>query len=174
MRYPHSFFFILCGLLLALPVMALEQDEASVKAAFIFNFTKFVEWPTANEGPLQICLLGEPDLLLTALTNLEGKLSQGSNIHVRNVAGDADSLGGCRVIVVGASETARVATILGNAQQQPALTVSEIDHFADDGGMIALVVDNARVQFEINSQAAQRANLKLSAQLLKLARKVKQ
>ena len=173
MRYLLLLCSILSGLLLAEPVMALEQDEASVKAAFIYNFTKYVEWPPKTSGPLQICLLGEPDPLLTALMNLEGKQSQGSAIHVRNAGRDGSSLDGCRVIVVGASETARVAAILGNAQKQPALTVSEIEHFADEGGMIGLVVDGARVQFEINAQAAQRANLRLSAQLLKLARKVK-
>lgn len=166
-------FSILTGLLLAQPAMALEQDEASVKAAFIYNFTKYVEWPPETNGPLQICLLGEPDPLLTALTTLEGKQSQGSNIHVRSAGRDGTSLDGCRVIVVGTSETVRVAAVLDNARKQPALTVSEIEHFAEGGGMIGLVVDGNRVQFEINTQAAQRANLRLSAQLLKLARKVK-
>jgi hypothetical protein len=164
---------ILSGMLLALPVMALEQDEASVKAAFIYNFTKYVEWPPETNGPLQICLLGEPDPLLTALLNLEGKQSQGSIIHVRIAGRDGGSLDGCRVIVVGTSEAVRIAAILDSARRQPALTVSEIEHFADDGGMIGLVVDGVRVRFEINAQAAQRANLRLSAQLLKLARKVK-
>lgn len=174
MRFLIPFFSVLCGLLCALSVMALEQDEADVKAAFIYNFTKFVEWPAETRGPLQVCLLGEPDRLLTALMSLEGKQSHGSSIHVLNVNHDTGSLDGCRVIVVGASETGRLAAILASAQKHPALTVSEIEHFADAGGMIGLVVDNARVQFEINAQAAQRANLKLSAQLLKLARKVAQ
>jgi len=173
MRALLLLFSILCGMLAARPVTALEQDEAAVKAAFIYNFTKFVEWPPETSGPLQICLLGEPDPLLNALMNLEGKQSQGSIIHVRNAGRDASLLDGCRVIVVGVSETVRAAAILGNVQKQPALTVSEIERFADDGGMIGLVVDGARVRFEINAQAAQRANLKLSAQLLKLARKVK-
>ncbi len=164
---------ILSGLLLAQPAMALEQDEATVKAAFIYNFTKYVEWPPETSGPLQICLLGEPDPLLTALTTLEGKQSQGSIIHVRSAGREGSSLDGCGVIVVGASEAVRITAILDSARKQPALTVSEIGHFADSGGMIGLVVDGTRVQFEINAQATQRANLKLSAQLLKLARKVK-
>jgi len=173
MRCLSFTFSLLSGLLLALPAMALEQDEATVKAAFIYNFTKYVEWPPETNGPLLICLLGEPDPLLTALTTLEGKQSQGSNIHLRSTGRDGGSLEGCRVIVVGASETVRVAAILDSARKQPALTVSEIEHFADGGGMIGLVVDGTRVQFEINAQATQRANLRLSAQLLKLARKVK-
>jgi len=173
MRFLTCIFFTLLGLLFALPIMALEQDEAAVKAAFVYNFTKFVEWPPEARGPLQLCLLGKTDPLLAALMNLEGKQSQGQNIHVRSVDRDAGSLDGCRVIVVGASEAERIAAILNNAQKQPALTVSEIDHFADAGGMIGLLVNNTKVQFEIDAQAAQRANLKLSAQLLKLAQKVK-
>ena len=160
------------GLLLALPVTAQEQNEAAVKAAFIYNFTKFVEWP-ADGGPLQLCLLGETDPLLAALTNLEGKQSQGRSIRIRSVGRNADDLEGCSVVILGASETARVAVILSNAQKHPALTVSEIEHFADAGGMIGLVVNDSRVQFEINVRAAQRANLKLSAQLLKLSQRVK-
>lgn len=161
----------LLGLLFALPVIALEQDEAAVKAAFIYNFTKFVEWPAEAGGPLQLCLLGETDSLLAALANLEGKQSQGRSIQVRSAG--RDTLDGCRVIVVGASETGRLAAILDSAKKHPALTVSEVGQFADAGGMIGLVVNNAKVQFEINVQAAQRANLKLSAQLLKLSQKVK-
>ncbi|MDE2311036.1 MAG: YfiR family protein [Betaproteobacteria bacterium] len=173
MRFLACIFSVLLGLLFALPVMAMEQDEAAVKAAFVYNFTKFVEWPPEASGPLQFCLLGKTDPLLTALMKLEGKQSQGQNIQVRSVDRDAGSLVGCRVIVVGASEAGGIAAILNNAQQQPVLTVSEIDHFVDAGGMIGLVVNNAKVQFEIDAQAAQRANLKLSAQLLKLAQKVK-
>lgn len=173
MRFLACILSALLGLLFALPVMALEQSEADVKAAFIYNFTKFVEWPPEAGGPLQLCLLGKTDPLLAALMKLEGKQSQGQNIQVRSVDRNAGSLGGCRIIVVGVSEADRIADIIINSQQQPALTVSEIDHFTDAGGMIGLVVNNAKVQFEIDAQAAQRANLKLSAQLLKLAQKVK-
>lgn len=171
MRFLLRFLAVLSGLLLALPAMALEQDEAAVKAAFVYNFTKFVEWPTEAIGPLQLCLVGETDPLLAALTKLEGKQSQGRSIRVRSVGRNA--LEGCSVVILGASETPHVAAILNSAQRHPALTVSEIEHFADAGGMIGLVVNNAKVQFEINVQAAQRANLKLSAQLLKLSQKVK-
>lgn len=168
MRFLLRFLAVLSGLLPALPAMALEQDEATVKAAFIYNFTKFVEWPT-KAGPLQLCLVGETDPLLAALTKLEGKQSQDRNIRVRSHG----TLDGCSVIILGVSETGRVATILNNAQKYPVLTVSEIEHFTETGGMIGLVVNDSRVQFEINVQAAQRANLKLSAQLLKLSQKVK-
>lgn len=162
----------LLGLLLALPPMARAESEAVVKAAFIYNFTKYTEWPPQGEDTLQLCLLGKPDPLLGAVMELQGKQSQGRHIVVRSVEREPEALNGCRVIVVGSSEEGRLADILRSAQRQPALTVSEIDGFIDAGGMIGLVVNNARVQFEINVRAAELANLKFSAQMMKLAQRV--
>ncbi len=160
----------LLGLLLALPLTASAQSEAAVKAAFIYNFTKYTEWPPEGGDTMQLCLLGKTDPLLSALMELQGKQSQGRRILVHSV--ERETLNGCRVIVVGISEEDYLADILRSAQKQPALTVSEIDRFIDAGGMIGLVVDNARVQFEINAGAAERAKLKFSAQMMKLAHRV--
>ncbi len=162
----------LLGLLLALPPMAWAENEAAVKAAFIYNFTKYTEWPAQGEDTLQLCLLGKTDPLLSAVMELQGKQSQGRRIVVRSAGREADALNGCRVIVVGTSEEDHLTDILRNAQKQPALTVSEIDRFIDAGGMIGLVVSNARVQFEINARAAELANLKFGAQMMKLAQRV--
>lgn len=164
---------VLFALALGLPTVASAQDsEAAVKAAFIYNFTKFVAWPAEDVGPLQLCLVGGPDPLLTAVAAIEGKQSQDRIIRVRNADAKAVAFKACHLIVIGANEAGRVGAILKEAQSSPALTVSEIDNFTDAGGMIGLVISDARVRFEINAEAAQRANLKLSAQLLKLARSV--
>jgi YfiR/HmsC-like len=157
-----------------LGVSALAQDsDAVIKAAFVYNFTKFVVWPSEDTGPLQLCVVGEPDPLLLAVAGLEGKQSQGRSIRVRNAEPQAAALKACHLILIGTTEARRVEAILKEAQGSAALTVSEIENFADAGGMIGLVLGDARVRFEINAEAAQRANLKLSAQLLKLARSVK-
>jgi hypothetical protein len=117
--------------------------------------------------------VGGADPLLIAITGLEGKQSQGRSIRVRNADPQAAALRACHLIVIGAREASRVAAILKEAQGSPALTVSEMQDFTDAGGMIGLVSSDDRVRFEINAEATQRANLKLSAQLLKLARSVK-
>ncbi len=150
-----------------------QVSEAAVKAAFVYNFTKFVTWPSAGTGPLGLCLVGETDPLFTALGGLEGKVSQGRSIQVRAAEPKAAALKSCDVIVLGGKEAGRVEAILKEARKAPALTVSEIDNFVDTGGMIGLVIVEDKVRFEINADAAQRANLQLSAQLLKLARSVK-
>ena len=163
---------VLFGLVFGMPAPA-QNSDAAVKAAFVYAFTKFVAWPPEDTGPLQVCLVGEADPLLIAITGLEGKQSQGRSIRVRNADPQAAALKACQLIVIGAKEASRVGAILKEAQNSPALTVSEIENFTDAGGMIGLVISDARVRFEINAEAAQRANLKLSAQLLKLARSVK-
>ncbi len=175
MHWPRIAPSALLGLLLALPLTAWAQSEAAVKAAFIYNFTKYTEWPPGGGETLQLCLLGKTDPLLSALMELQDKQSQGRRIVVRRIEleeREAGALSDCRVIVVGASEEEHLADVLRNAPKQPALTVSEIDRFIDAGGMIGLVVSDARVQFEINAGAAERAKLKFSAQMMKLAHRV--
>jgi hypothetical protein len=172
MRFTLGIFSALFGLAFGMPAPA-QNSDAAVKAAFVYNFTKFVAWPSEDTGPLQVCLVGEADPLLIALAGLEGKQSQGRSIRVRDVDPQAAALKACQLIVIGSKEGNRVGAILKEAQNSPALTVSEIENFADAGGMIGLVISDARVRFEVNAEAAQRANVKLSAQLLKLARSVK-
>jgi len=172
MRLVLRILSVLFGLAFGMPAPA-QNSDAAVKAAFIYSFTKFVAWPSPDTGPLKLCLVGEADPLLTAITGLEGKLSQGRSIRVRAAEPKTAALKSCDLIVIGANEEGRVGAILKEVQNSPALTVSEIENFIDAGGMIGLVTAGDRVRFEINADAAQRANLKLSAQLLKLARSVK-
>ncbi len=164
--------FPLLGLLLVLPLTAWAESEAAVKAAFIYNFTKYTEWPAQGDDTLQLCLLGQADPLLDAVMELQGKQSQGRRIVVRSARAEENALKGCRVLVVGTSEEDHLVDILRYAQKQRTLTVSEIDRFIDAGGMIGLVVNNTNVQFEINARAAELANLKFSAQMMKLAHRV--
>lgn len=173
-RWFAPLFWVLCNALLGMPSTASAQaTEAAVKAGFVYNFTKFVEWPSTSAPLMQFCLVGSNDPLLAAVAALEGKQSRGREIRVRRAPGKADALKNCDVIVVGASEAGNVRAVVKEVHGWPALTVSEIDNFADTGGMIGLVASDSRVQFEINAAAAQHAKLQLGAQLLKLARSVK-
>jgi uncharacterized protein DUF4154 len=174
MRRFARLLWVLCSALLGLPQTALPQaTDAAVKAGFIYNFTKFVEWPPNSAPQMQFCLVGSNDPLLGAVAALEGKQSRGREIRVRRASGNADALRNCDLIVVGASEAGNVRAIVAEVRVRPALTVSDIDNFVEAGGMIGLVINDSKVQFEINAAAAQHANLQLGAQLMKLARSVK-
>lgn len=164
------------GLLAAGPSRAAAPaSEATVKAAFVYNFSKFAEWPaeslSAGPDPIRLCLYGNRDPFLAALAEIDGKPSQNRVIRVQGVTRPAD-FRKCQILVLGESEVRQMSEVLRAADAPGVLTVSEIEGFAGAGGTIGLVVANEKVQFEVNLDSAQRANLKLSSQLLKLARKL--
>ncbi len=149
-----------------------DPDEAEVKAAFVYNFAKFVEWPPETlpvaDSSLSLCVLGH-DPVATELLQLEGREAQGRSLHVRSLE-SPDEIRGCHILFVGASEAPRFPLILQAAGDQPVLTVADRREFLRQGGVIYLYVDGQRVQFGVNLGAAQSRGLKLSARLLQLAR----
>ncbi len=151
-----------------------NPGEYQIKAAFLYNFAKFTEWGTSSkltrEGTFLLCITGR-DPFGPALTAIEGKLIAGQRLQVKlNVA--MEDVGACQMLFVSDSEERRVAAILKAARQYPILTVSDIEGFADTGGMVGLMLADNRIQFDINMAAANAANLKISSQLLRLARTV--
>lgn len=167
-------FWLGCCLLGACGPALAQLGEGDLKAALIFNFAKFVEWPALPaDGQFGICLIGTEDSMLLALSRLEGKQVQGREIRVRAVRPRADAIKGCQILVVGESEAAKSGEMARLATEQGALSVSATDQFVENGGAIGLVTVDNRVQFEVNLETAQKANLKLAAQFVKLARKVK-
>jgi hypothetical protein len=154
------------GLLPGVGVRA-APDEAAVQAAFVLNFARFTEWPTAYQparaGALQVCQYGVRDELTQALRALEGRAIQGAPLAWRRVA-RADDLRGCHVLVM--AEPGLAAPGLAG---QPVLTVSDLPAFAAQGGVIGLVRHGGRMRFEIHRGAAVQAGLRISTELLALA-----
>lgn len=145
-------------------------DEYSIKAAFLYNFSSFVSWPDQairQNDEFQLCVLGN-DPFGEALDTLSGKPVHGLLLKVRRL-GDRESSDACQLIYIGKSEGEHYATLLGQLQEKPVLTVSGIDKFTDHGGIIRFKIVNNRVRFDINVDAAERAGLKLSSKLLSLA-----
>lgn len=143
-----------------------QASEYDIKAAFLLNFARFVEWPGASTLPFPICIVGD-DPFGTALDQLvEGETVQGRRIIVRRAARVAES---CLVVFARPKDTARAIAEAGPG----VLTVGEGDRFVRDGGMIAFVVENRRVRFDINQKAVAAAGLQISSKLLNVARAVK-
>jgi hypothetical protein len=152
-----------------------QANEASVKAAFIYNFGKFTEWPAepwSKAAKLRLCLAGPVNELSRAVEALQGKPPvQGKALEVVSISRPADA-GTCHMLVVTAQDRVGSDWIRA-AAAGPVMTVGDAEGFAAAGGIVGLYVDGEKVRFEINADAAQRANLHLSSQLLKLARIVK-
>lgn len=146
--------------------------EPQAKAAFVLNFARYVEWPERTfatpEAPLLFCLLGR-DSIGSALTALENRQAQGRPVAVR-LLGHVDETRPCHVLFIGAAETRRLAYVLRTLAGQAVLTVSDADGFIDVGGAIGIVQGEGRLQFEVNREALEQAQLKASSNLLKLAR----
>ena len=158
------------------PACAIAQEprpEAAVKSAFVYNFGKFVDWPAerGGDGPFAVCVLGQPDAFQEAVMALAGRTVQRRPVVSRRLQ-RADEAFGCQILVIGQSQSRRVESVLHALQGQAVLTVSDIEGFAASGGMLGLVTVAARVTFEVNLGAAQRAGLRLSPQLIALGHRV--
>jgi hypothetical protein len=143
-------------------------SEYQVKAAFLYNFVKFVEWPSLPAAEVGICVIGKDPFGESLDRVVEGKSLDGRRFAVRRIVEIADARG-CHVLFVGRSESKRAAEIAAAARGLGALTVSDIEGFAGHGGMIALLVADHRVRFQINAANAAGAGLKISSKLLQLA-----
>jgi hypothetical protein len=149
-------------------------SAAAVKVAFVYNFGKFVEWPAATftaASRFNVCTAGDVDEFRPALADIEGHRLQGLQVHVRQL-GKSTDFAECHTLLIAQSERDRLPDILRIAQAQHILTVSDIDDFADSGGIIGLLMRNGRVQFDINAHAAKSAELSLSSELMALAHAV--
>ena len=151
---------------------AAAADE--VKAAFLYNFGKFVVWPGSSplvEGIFVIGVLGDASMAEVLDRTVRDKQVQERRIAVRRLR-SAKEASGCQILFIGAAERDHLGDILGALDRRSVLTVSDIDEFVDKGGMISLLLDQNKVRFEINLGVVDRAGLKMSSQLLKLARRV--
>ena len=169
-----SFAALLCVVML--PADGSAQDSAvseyQVKAAYLYNFAKFVEWPAESfssaSAPFEICIFGR-DPFGEILQNLiRGKQVNGRSFRIRS--GVAAS--SCHILFVSTSVTRQFETILQGLQGRSVLIVGESEGFVERGGMINFVLEGGRVLFEVNQKAAQRAGLKISAKLLSVAKPV--
>lgn len=147
-------------------------DEYPVKAAFLFNFAKFVEWPPlafkGPEDPIAICVLGQ-NPFGSALENVVHDKTVANRAFVVREISNAQQAAKCQIIFVTALEQKHYRVLLEGLKAQSVLTVGEADDFSANGGIINFKLKDARVRIEIDANAAQRAGLRISSKLLSLA-----
>ena len=156
---------------------AWPQSEQTVqyplKLAFIYNVTKFVEWPpeafSSPSAPVVICIAGRDPFPADAERELRSRTSGGRPIDIRKIT-ITDDLGNCQVVFISDAEEKNAAGILTRAENTSALTIGENEGFAQRGGVVNLVSRHANIHFEINTGAAERKRLTLSSRLLALAK----
>jgi YfiR/HmsC-like len=150
---------------------AAPTREYEIKAAFLYNFTRFVAWParafSGPDAPLAIGVLGDDPFGPALEATIRGEVVRRHPLVVRR-SGRIGDLVGCQLIFVSRSESGRLGPIFAALDHRPALTVSDIAGFASRGGVICFYLKGDRVRFMINPAAADRAGLKISSQLLSL------
>ena len=173
-RRPWPGVVLAATLLLCTGTGADPVKEDDIKAGFIINFAKYTEWPNADLGSREIliCSLGTQPLS-GRLEPLHGRQAQGRQIRVLIPARPSEWRD-CQVLFIDANDKQRIPAVLDQLSQQPVLTVSDAEGFAQAGGIIGMKLRAGRVRFEINQGAAHRAGLNLSSQMLKLADEVLQ
>jgi YfiR/HmsC-like len=172
---------LLAALWAMVPIYAIADappavSEYEVKAAFLFNFAKFVEWPDSAfrhpDEPIVLGILGEDPFGASIDRMLADKTIGGHRLLVKRFRG-VDTLERCHILFIGRSEEERLDRVLAKLDGAPTLTVGEGEQFAEAGGMIAFVIDHNRVRFDVDLHAAREAGLNPSSQLLKVARIVR-
>jgi hypothetical protein len=145
-----------------------------VEAAYLYNFGKFVTWPSERSGktdPFSICVLGRDPFGSVLDSTVMGESIDGRKITIKRIPSVQDAAS-CSILFISSSEEGHLGPILESAQRWSLLTVSNIKHFAERGGTIGLVVQQDKIRFEVNRDAAERCHLALSSELLKVAVKV--
>jgi hypothetical protein len=143
-----------------------------VKAAYLYNFGRFVEWPgkaaAAQGGSFTVCVLGQDPFGPSLDATLAGETIGGKTIVANRISSPEES-GNCQILFLSLSEDSRLSTIIADLDKRAVLTVSDMRQFTQRGGMIQFVLEGKRVRFEVNLTATQHAGLTLSSELLKVA-----
>ena len=176
--YRHT---LVCALLSGASIAgpnASAQVENSVKAAFVFNFMRFSEWPAQRlaspEAALTLCVWSGSARLAESLHSLAGRTVDQHALRVADID-RVEDLQRCHALFVSEAAQRRMPPgLLRQAEAQDVLTVGDAERFAADGGMIGLVPEGARMRFEINDRAVKRSAIKLSSHLYRLGRLVQE
>jgi hypothetical protein len=168
----RAILWLLIIALVGIPIGSPGQDidEYEVKAAFLYNFTKFVEWPIAIDTPsFTICVLGD-DPFQSALDRLTaGKKAYGHPIQIRRLKEVAEAKQ-CQIVFVGAAERTKAARLIGTTRGSPVFTVGESQDFVRIGGMVFLSIESNHISVVIHKIATDSAGFKISANLMTLAK----
>jgi len=149
-----------------------QPTEYQIKAAFLFNFAKFVEWPprafAGKASPIVIGILGENPFHDDLARMIQNKTVDDHPLVIKELRSPTEATN-CHILFISASEKERLPAILERLKGASVLTVGETDRFTETGGMINFVLKGNKIRFQINKDAATSAGLKISSKLMSLA-----
>lgn len=150
-------------------------DENEVKAAYLYNFVKYVEWPVTTSAQenstLYFCVIGNAPFNASVMTSLAEKPLKNRKVSIKELTFD-DNISHCDLLFINSQVRNNLTNILKSATENSILTVSDIKGFATTGGIIEFIMINNKIRFRINNRSARMSNLKISSHLLNLATSV--
>ena len=162
------------AILLLTPMTAVAQDvtEPALKAAFIYNFAKFTEWPAdavATGAPLVLCVLGDAAIGEALERVVKGRTLAGHSISVSQ-APPGRPLEACHIAYVSGVTASQAAEVVAGVRDAPVLTISDVEGFIKLGGIAQFFFEHGQLRFDVKLASAKRARLQISSKLLALAR----
>ena len=163
------------AILLLTPLRAAAQDvtETALKAAFIYNFAKFTEWPAdvmPAGKPLLICVLGDAAIAEALARAVKGRALAGHVPEVSQSAPAGPKPGACHILYLSAVTASQAATLVAALRDAPVLTISDVEGFTQLGGIAQFFFEGGQLRFTVNTESAKRARLLISSRLLVLAK----
>lgn len=160
--------------------LSAELDEYQAKAMFLYNFSKFVEWPasafSSPTAPLVIGVAGEDPFGASLDAVLKDKTVGERPLAAKRITGDAKTksgeLKGCHILFIASSAQADAVALIGIVKGAPVFTVSEVPRFAENGGMVNFRMNASKLELDLNVKAAEAAGLKVSARLQQVSKPV--
>src|SRR5258708_1980448 len=145
-----------------------KPTDYQVKAAYLYNFGRFVEWPASATGKgdlFTVCILGKDPFGPVLDKVLAGETIGGKSVVARRISTPQES-GNCQILFLSSTEENRLNKIIEAMDKEAVLTVSDMPQFSEHGGMVQFVLEGKRVRFEVNLTAAQNAGMTLRSELL--------
>jgi len=151
-----------------------KPTDYDVKAAYLYNFGRFVEWPSTvtQSDVFNICILGQDPFGPALDHTFAGETISGKSIAARRISTPQEAVN-CQILFMSSAEESRLNKVIEAIDKGAVLTVSDMPQFSRRGGMIQFVLDGKKVRFEVNLTAVQRVGLTLSSELLKVATSVR-
>jgi len=173
--WPWLTAFFIVGILFGVSGLSAQKSkpqEYEVKATYLYNFARFVEWPlssaAAKSNSFAICVLGQDPFGPALDAIVAGESIDGKAVLAKRVSKPQDAVS-CRVLYISSSEDSRLKEVLAALDKSGVLTVSDIPQFSQRGGMIEFTLQGNNVRFEVNLTIAENTGLTLSSELLKVA-----
>jgi uncharacterized protein DUF4154 len=168
------FYLVLTCILFSNSVNAIDFRESDIKAAYIYNFLHFIEWPTNNNSPLNICIYGSNESAVASFDSMPTSTKTGKllNVIFIKTSEKSPAFDICQTIFINKTSTKNTQSILDIARSNHILTIGESKNFIKQGGMINFFIANEKIGFNINEVELKKSDLKISSQILRLANKV--